>query len=224
MKALKLYIISFVFSSAAICTEMAPLDAFLKGTNSFCSHFKQVTFDEDKDVLQESQGTFTSRKPDMYSWITKAPNYTELLSNGEKVWFYDKELEQVTIDNMENSQAASIVLLAKDVNALKDQFSIELIKNGCKSDEICYKLVPKGEDSDFQDIQLVFDKETMIGYLNEQAKYNNSPKIKKIELKDQLLNTTIIEFDMRKSKANLKIDDKLFTFVVPKGIDVVDNS
>lgn len=224
MKVLKLYILSFIFSGCALCSDMEPLDEFLKGTISFSSYFKQITLDEDKDVLQESRGIFISRKPDMYSWITKTPNHTELVSNGKKVWFYDKELEQVTIDNLENSQTASVVLLAKDISVLKDNFYVELMSNGCKEDEICYKLVPKDEDSDFQDIKLFFDRETTLGYLKHREKYSHSPKIKKIELKDQLLNTTIIEFDMKKSNANLQVDNKVFTFVVPKGIDIVDNS
>lgn len=223
MKSLKYYAMSFFFSACAYCANDA-LDAFLKTTQSFEGPFVQTVVDEDGDVLQSSKGRFISRKPDMYIWETSTPNHTKLVSNGKKVWFYDEELEQVTIESAETSQTAPVVLLAKDERALTERFKITEKVTDCDKSDLCFSLKPLDEGSDFSEISLVFDKVTALGNLTDKDANLHKPKIKRIILKDQLLNITKIEFDINKSLANTKLDSKIFTFSPPKGVDVVDNS
>jgi len=201
-----------LLGSNALATDLTAMDKFLITTNSFESGFVQEVKDETGALLQKSTGRFVSRKPDNYLWVTTTPSYTELVSNGKKVWFFDKELEQVTVQNVKNSQVAPIVLLAHNTKALLEQFEITQAKP-CDDKSICYLLKPKDDDADFSSVVLELNKESMA------AHYDG--KIRKITLKDQLLNTTTIEFI--KPLANTKISDKTFNFIVPKGVDVVEN-
>jgi outer membrane lipoprotein carrier protein len=63
-------------------------------------------------------------------------------------------------------------------------------------------LLPKASDTDFQNIRLAFD-----------------PELAAMELEDHLGQITRILFS--KVERNPKVDDKLFEFVVPDGVDIV---
>ncbi|MCK5924978.1 MAG: outer-membrane lipoprotein carrier protein LolA, partial [Methylococcales bacterium] len=79
------------------------LKKFLKNSKTLTASFKQVLFDKDHKIKQTSTGLFYLSRPGKFRWSYKTPFVQEIVSNSGKVWFYDKDLEQVTIKKMDAS-------------------------------------------------------------------------------------------------------------------------
>jgi len=66
--------------------------------------FEQKITDESNEELQKTQGKFVLKRPGNLWWNTAPPFEQLVVSNGEKLWVYDPDLEQVTIYPKEKVQ------------------------------------------------------------------------------------------------------------------------
>ena len=77
------------------------LVAALKNMDNFSAEFKQTLLDEDKNVVQQSRGTVALQRPGKFAWIYLDPFEQRIIGDGEELWIYDVELEQVTVKPMD---------------------------------------------------------------------------------------------------------------------------
>jgi outer membrane lipoprotein carrier protein len=192
-----------LFSTVVIAEETKdPLQAFLDGFKSMEANFIQKLINENSEVLETTEGTLRLQQPRKFYWSYTTPYTQKIISNGEVIWVYDEDLEQLTIRNMGNAideTPAGVILGKKDVNEHFIQVDMGNIEG---FDWI--ELSPKNQDAQYKNIRLGFDK-TKLGMM---------------VILDNLGQTTRIDFsDVKK---NTELPASLFEFEAPEGVDVID--
>lgn len=149
----------------------------------------------------KSSGNMALAKPDHFFWKTIKPMPQLFIADGENLWIYDKDLEQVSVrkQGQQLSGAAAIFLSDKN-NNLSKEYNVDLIKS---NKEERFDLRAKARHVSFTRVGLVF-----VGDV-----------IKQIDLYDELGQHTEVRFS--DVKLNSKLSANLFKFIVPKGTDVV---
>jgi outer membrane lipoprotein carrier protein len=203
---LKTIALSLLLNSPAFAAESTPfeqLKSFLTSTKTLTANFKQAVVDENDKAKQTSYGVFYLSRPGKFRWNYQKPFQQEIVSNGGKVWFYDTDLEQVTIKKLDKSVGSTPALLLTGDVAIEKEFTIE--KQNDAEGMQWIKLLPKNAESNFKYVLIGLDKGVLGG----------------MELHDNFGQLTRIYFSQVKSNADLKAD--LFTFTVPKGVDVLED-
>lgn len=185
---------------AAEAPPVAQLEAFLKASSTLAADFKQVVIDEKGNPGQTSYGVFYLHRPGKFHWQYQRPFTQTIIANGGKVWFYDTDLEQVTIKKLDKSLGSTPALLLSGEISLRDNFTLE--QQGDDEGLQWVRLLPKNPESSFKYIMIGLDKGRLGG----------------MELSDNFGQLTRIYFSALKT--NTKLSPELFTFVAPKGVDV----
>ena len=73
------------------------IDGWLAAHESLRARFLQTVFDEAGARLDESRGTVAFRRPYRFRWDYEAPEPQIIVADGENLWWYDADLEQVTV-------------------------------------------------------------------------------------------------------------------------------
>jgi outer membrane lipoprotein carrier protein len=179
---------------------VAQLKAFLSKTRSLTADFKQVLINEAGQPTQTSTGMFYLQRPGRFRWDYQKPFQQQIVSTGGKVWFYDTDLEQVTIKKLDESVGSTPALLLSGDIVLEDNYHMD--QQGVDGDMQWIKLVPKSQDSSFKYLTIGLEKGSLNG----------------MELSDNFGQLTRIYFS--NIKINVPIDAGLFNFQAPKGADV----
>jgi len=200
---------ALVLSIAAITNvyaDEAPINRlknFLAASASLAADFKQVSFDKSGRPAQSSSGKFYLSRPGKFRWNYQKPFEQEIVSNSGKVWFYDADLEQVTVKQLDDSLGSTPALLLTGQVDIEEKFVLQ--EQGQDEGMNWVKLSPKNEDSGFKYI--------LIGM--------NGNQLGGMELSDNFGQLTRIYFS--NIQLNQKLDDSLFNFKPPKGADVFEN-
>ena len=181
------------------------LEQRLSHFQSMTADFRQMIRDSNGTVLQESFGKLAIRRPGKFRWEIQKPVQQLILTDGTKIWFYEPDLKQVIIRLLNGSIGETPVMLLVSSNAhLKEKFSITQLpsKNGIER----FQLIPNTEDENFNAIVVGFKQELIV----------------MMKLMSQLEQTTELVF----SKVSLNvitptISQRIFSFQIPKGIDVI---
>jgi outer membrane lipoprotein carrier protein len=203
MNYLRLIWLLLAFVSGASYAEDRPvreLKAFLSATRTLTADFKQVLINEAGDPVQTSYGMFYLQRPGKFRWDYKKPIQQQIVSNSGKVWFYDPDLEQVTVKKLDQSLGSTPALLLSGEVSLEENFTME--QQGEDEGLLWVKLVPKNEESGF--------KYVLIGLSNGS--------LGGMELSDNFGQLTRIYFS--NVSINREIKQDLFQFNAPKGADV----
>ncbi|MGH8480536.1 MAG: outer membrane lipoprotein chaperone LolA [Gammaproteobacteria bacterium] len=194
-------------SAQAAGAATAPLDEFLKGLVSLKARFEQVLLDEEGVERERSRGTFYLSRPGRFRWDYESPYQQSIVADGRRVYVYDKDLEQVTVKPLQKALGSTpALLLGEEVN-LEENF---VVSRGTPAEGLVWlELGPKDaraarESGGYAQIRLGFA----------------GPRLKRMDLRDNLNQTTRIEF--KNAERNPKLDPALFTFTAPEGVDVLD--
>jgi outer membrane lipoprotein carrier protein len=184
-------------------TPISQLKAFLKASASLSADFKQVSYNQAGQASRTSVGQFYLSRPGKFRWNYTQPFAQEIVSNSDKVWFYDVDLEQVTVKQLDDSLGATPALLLTGQVDIDEKFTLE--DQGNDGDMNWIRLSPKNEESGFKYI--------LIGL--------NHGQLGGMELSDNFGQLTRIYF----SNINLNpaLSNGLFDFKAPKGVDVFEN-
>ncbi len=196
-------IVSMASNALAAETPIAQLKAFLKASASFSADFKQVTLNKAGQASQTSTGEFFLKRPGRFRWNYQKPFVQEIVSNSGKVWFYDADLEQVTVKQLDDSLGSTPALLLTGQVDIDQKFVLE--EQGKEDDLHWIRLSPKNEESGFKYI--------LIGL--------NDGQLGGMELSDNFGQLTRIYFS--NIKLNPVLSDTLFDFKAPKNVDVFEN-
>jgi len=177
----------------------------LNTTTTYQADFKQSVFRDysiDPDV---TTGRFLIHRPNHFKWQTNTTYEQVIIADGDHLWTYEPDLEQVTIQNQKLVLTNSpLLLLTSGVDELTKAYDIQRIKNTLDINELLFLLKPK-ENSLFESVHiLIKDK-----------------KIIELFLTDALGSKTTVEFS--NVVRNEKINVKEFIFETPDGTDVIDS-
>jgi len=184
-------------------TPVGQLKAFLKASSSLSADFKQVSFNKAGQAAQSSFGKFYLSRPGKFRWNYQKPFSQEIVSNSDKVWFYDADLEQVTVKKLDDSLGSTPALLLTGQVDLDEKFNLE--EQGAEDNMNWIKLSPKNEESGFKYILIGLDNGQLGG----------------MELSDNFGQLTRIYFS--NIQINPSLSESLFDFKAPKNADVFEN-
>lgn len=176
------------------------LDRFLTQTQTMSANFKQTLKSSDGKLLQESAGEFYLQRPGKFRWNYTQPYPQEIVSDGERVWVFDIDLEQVMVQKQGTGRDNTPMALLQNKKSLEQAFEIH--ERGSDSGLHRIELVNKNLDSDFDRV--------MVG-LDEKG-------LRFLQLHDQFEQTTYIFFTELKS--NPELEPAIFEFIPPEGVDV----
>lgn len=177
------------------------LDQMLGNARTISGGFSQLTLDASGTRLQESNGQMTLKRPGLFRWHTDPPMEQLLVSNGKQVWLFDPDLEQVTIQKLDQRMTHTpALLLSGDPARIQENFEVSFTDGGTVVD---FELKPKAKDTLFDSLRLSFRD----GLIND------------MQLVDSVGQRTNILFSG--VQMNQPVDDSQFTFKVPEGVDVI---
>lgn len=179
------------------------LNRFLAGTKTLTADFKQISINESGQPGQISSGTFLLAKPGKFRWDYLLPYKQEIVANGKKVWFYDADLEQVTVKQLDNAIGSTPALLLTGQVNLDENFVVE--DQGEREGMRWTRLIPRSEENSFKYISIGIQGENLQG----------------MELSDNFGQLTRISFS--NIKINNPIESNRFEFVAPTGVDIFED-
>ncbi len=202
-RGLMLAILIMACSQLLAAEVLIELNRFLDATHTFSAEFEQVTLDEDGRSGRPMSGRFLLSKPGRFRWDYLQPYQQQIVSNGEKIWFYDADLEQVTVKPLGNTIGSTPALLLTGQVDLDHDFLVDA--QGGNGNVRWVRLVPRSQDSSFRHIKLELNKDRLRG----------------MELADSFGQVTRITF--YNSRINVPIEASIFEFVAPDGADILED-
>lgn len=195
-----LFIGGLLFSGLAAAAGIDQLKAFWANTHAAQGTFAQSVVAKSGRKPQNSTGIFMLARPGKLRWSYEKPYKLLLVADGEKLWTYDVDLNQVTIGRMQKTLGASPAALLTG-ESLDKHFT--LAEAGASDGLEIVDAVPKDADSTFARVRIGLS--------------DNLPRL--MEVQDNFGQTTTLLFTQFQPNPTLSKD--AFRFVPPKGADVV---
>ena len=180
------------------------LNYFFDEVDSFKARFDQVVLDESLAEINNGQGMVWVQRPGLFRWNYAFPEAQEIVGDGENVWVYDVELEQVTVQSQDLVLGRSPALLLSGSGDIETTHVIEDM--GTEGGLDWVNLVSKDEESEFREVRIGFE----------------DSGLRLMELLDSLGQKTRIRF--MELEENETIPMSVFNFVPPDGVDIIDNT
>ena len=192
---------SLALGSAA--QAQTPLDTYLTHLKTLRAEFAQTVTDGKGVEVQKAQGTLVIVRPGRFRWeLTPDGSSPQLMvADGKNLWFYDRDLEQVSVKASTAALTATPAGLLSGDGDIRELFTVA---PAGKKDGFDWVLVtPRESDADFREARLGFGES----------------QLKRMVLKDKLGQTVRLEFF--KSERNLPVAESEVKFTPPSGADVI---
>ncbi len=177
------------------------LTRFTTELKSFTADFEQTLYGENDEVIQNHRGKIILKRPGKFIWQYEGDAAQEIVSDGANLWLFDKELEQVTVNPLNERVGGTPLVLLMGTASLESEFTVKPL--GVSEGIDWVQLVPHNNNTDF---------EAMFLGLNDKG-------LAAMELRDNFGQATQIMFD--NFKPDVKLNDAQFNFKAPEGVDVV---
>lgn len=185
---------------AADAAALARVERAVASLGSVRAEFVQELVDPRTQNTQRATGTLYLKRPGKFRWNYVSPQQ-QIVSDGERLWLYDPDLEQVTVRRVHDTLSQTPAMLLSGQARIRDGFTVAAAGRRDGLDWVT--LVPKGGDTDFRELRLGFAGESLV----------------RMECADKLAQLTRIS--LTGVERNALLDDALFTFVPPPGVDVI---
>jgi len=186
---------------AAYASGTEQLKAFVANTHSARAGFSQSVVSKSGRKPQQSQGSFLFERPGKFRWSYDKPYAQLIVGDGDKLWIYDKDLNQVSVKKLGQALGSSPAALLAGDNAMEKNF---VLSDAGGNDGLEWvEAKPRAQEGSFESVRLGFK--------------DNLPRV--MEVKDNFGQTTTLSF--LKFERNPRLSPELFRFVPPKGADVV---
>ena len=201
---------SFVFAAAAGGLES--LESFVKTAKTGRADFTQVVTPPARDGqaprVKTSTGTFEFSRPGQFRFIYKKPFEQTIVADGQTLWLYDVDLNQVTARKQAqvlNATPAALIASASDLKALQADFSLttEPDRPGVNDGIEWVTATPKSKDSQVQSVRIGF----------------RAGQLAVLEILDSFGQRSRMSFTA--FAANTPLEAGTFQFKPPVGADVV---
>lgn len=152
-------------------------------------------------VSSTSSGTFEFARPGKFIWTYQKPYAQVLQADGERLYIYDKELNQVTTRKLGNALGSSPAAILFGSNDLEKNFTLK--DAGARDGLEWLEAVPKAKDTTFDSIGI--------------GMRDGLPAA--MELRDSFGQLSLLSFT--RFEKNPPLPANAFKFVLPKGADVL---
>lgn len=204
-KSLTILALGLAFSGVAHAAALDQFKSFVASTKAARGEFTQTQVKKANGgkTAAPATGTFVFARPGKFIWTYVKPYEQLLQSDGEQLYIYDKDLNQVSMKKLGDALGSSPAAILFGSNDLEKNFT--LAEAGSRDGLEWLSATPKAKDSQFEQITI--------------GLRNGTPEA--MELKDSFGQTSKLAFS--KFEKNPALGATQFKFVAPKGADVVKN-
>ena len=183
------------------------VEEFYKALKTLRSSFVQHSYFLGLDQMVTSKGELHFKRPGLMRWDYREPEKQLFVSDGEKVYFYQPQLKQVSVGEFKEAFSSELpVSFLLGIAKLSENFSLE---SACRNTSgILLNLSPKNPDPNLSRLSLLV------------AADNYRPLAFKVV--DIGANETTIL--LPGATFGGELEDALFSFAIPKGVDVLGYS
>jgi outer membrane lipoprotein carrier protein len=186
---------------AAGAATIDALRAFLRETQTARTPFTQTVVDKAGRSVQQARGEFVLSRPGKFRWSVDKPYRQLVVGDGERVWIYDEDLNQVVVRRMGTALGSTPAALLAGREDVEKAFRWRELGNADGLEWL--EAIPTAPDATFTQIRLGFDGKTLAA----------------LALTDAFGQTTRVQFGAMERNPALPAD--AFRFVPPKGADVI---
>jgi outer membrane lipoprotein carrier protein len=177
------------------------------GTSDFAADFVQDTTVRAVDQRVTYSGRVYFKKPGKMRWDYNRPKGQTIVADGKFLWFYQPAEKQVIKSPFDSGFRSSLpVSFLTGVGNLQRDFVLELVPSEPGAGSIRLKAAPRGQDAGFGELELILHPKTL--------------DIVEARVTDLTGNLTRIR--LSNIRRQIGINDSLFSFRVPKGVEVVN--
>ncbi len=180
-------------------TPQSILDALRKDLHSMQADFIQYQEIENGGREDENSGQVWLQSPDKFRWLYQQPLEQLIVADGQQVWVYDEDLEQVTVKKQDNELNPIYVIINDQLS--NEHYDIKLETSVQGVDWI--SLTPKKPSQEVKTVWLAIKDD----------------KLHRIKVINTMQQTLMFEFSQVVKNPQLAKD--LFTFTPPEGVDVI---
>jgi outer membrane lipoprotein carrier protein len=198
-------------SVAAFAADPAtPLDKYFDGLTTLRATFTQIVKDAKGKDVDRTSGSLVVSRPGKFRWeVTPREGSSGgqlLVADGRNVWFFDKDLEQVTVKPADAALSSTPAMLLSGVSNIRDSFT--LTPAGTRDGLEWVLVEPRRPEADFRRALFGFGK---AGSAKEG--------LQRMIIDDRLGQTATIEFGSVARNSPVKPEEVSFT--PPPGADVI---
>jgi outer membrane lipoprotein carrier protein len=189
---------------SSVATAQTQLDSYLSHLKTLRAEFTQTVTDNKGQQVQRADGSLVIVRPGRFRWeLTPAGGASPqlMVADGKNLWFYDRDLEQVSVKPAESALTATPAGLLSGQGNVREWFTVK--PDGRKEGLDWVLVVPKEADADFREARLGF----------------GDSNLARMILKDKLGQT--VRLDFSGSERNPPVAEAEVKFVPPAGADVI---
>lgn len=176
----------------------------LQPLRSYSASFYQVVRDDSGKELEHFRGSIKIMKPDKMAWYANEPLSQTVISDGVQFWYYDADLEQLTIQKADDRLAHSpAMILGGDAATLGEHYEVSELASDSSGSEI-FSLVPRQAGSLFDRLEMHFDG----AVLHRLVMLDGLQQHTEITFSNVVINPVLAESE--------------FSFTAPAGTDIID--
>ncbi len=191
-------------ATSAIEPTATSLDRFFRGLDNLAAGFEQTISDAQGSITQRATGRLSIQRPGKFRWDYDTPYKQLVLGDGQRLWTYDVDLEQVTVKPQHDALAGTPALLLSAKEQPRDLFNVKPLPD--RDDEEWFELTPHAQDTQFSQLRLGF-------------RYDQLVAMELVDSFDQLT-----KFRFTNLHVNGPVSAQLFRFVPPEGVDVIGDA
>lgn len=186
---------------AAHADAVDALKAFVQQVKTGRAAFTQTVTSPDGAKSKISSGSFEFARPDRFRFAYAKPFEQLIVADGQKVWIYDSDLNQVTSRKFTQALGATPAALLAGGDLNRD---FDVVAEPSKDGLDWAKATPKAKDGAFESMR--------IGFQGKQ--------LAAVEITDNFSQRSRLTFTQ--FNANIELPADRFKFVIPKGVDVLE--
>jgi outer membrane lipoprotein carrier protein len=190
------------------------LDSWLAGLKSLRTQFTQTTKDSQGHQTGQASGELLVLRPGRFRWESHdnagaaagsgpagADSGQVLIADGRNVWFYDRDLQQVTVRPVDAALSATPIMLLSGGADVRNAF--EITDAGAKDGLAWLRIKPRAADADF--------RQAVLGFAGGE--------LRQMILEDKLGQQSTLTFS--RSQRNAPVSSAEVSFTPPKGVDIL---
>jgi len=196
-----------ILAALSFCTGIArgatldQLHAFVRDTQTMRATFTQTVSDGAGRQVAQASGEFVIARPGRFRWSVQTPYKQLLVGDGQRVWIYDEDLNQVVVRNNDRALGTTPAALLAGKEDVERAFEWQSLPDAEGLEWL--GATPKDKDSAFSELRLGFDANGLAA----------------LQVLDNFGQRTLIR--LSKLERNPKLAAELFRFTPPAGADVV---
>jgi len=194
---------AFALPGMASAAALDQFKSFVASTQSAKGEFTQQQLGKSKSgkATPASSGSFVFARPGKFIWTYQKPYEQVLQADGETLYIYDKDLNQVTTRKLGNALGSSPAAILFGSNKLEENFTLS--EAGARDGMEWLNATPKAKDTSFEQISIGLKGGVPMA----------------MELKDTFGQTSRLTFT--NFQRNPQLGAQQFKFTVPQGADIV---